>query len=268
MEQPELVMKFLTVLGALLTLRTRRPPTGVFGPFGPEVPLGVSQRVSPKIGVCPKGSGEVFLGPFKKCPKSVFLDTFKSLFGHILGRGSKDPWSTPSDTPRHTPLCGATLSGTSGGTSGPKGPKTLVGGRVFLNSILTQSSHLRRLQPFPLAFSRSTGREEKTPTPKISLEAKHTECPCTQFLRKLASVLESRALKASCNCLLCPPKTALFWRKVHFSAGKCIFLQESAFFGRKLHFSVGKSIFCWKTYLSAVYSGGLRIMNGSLFLDG
>ena len=47
-----------------LGLRTRRPPTGVFGPFGPEVPLGVSERVSPKIGVCPKVSGEVPLGPF------------------------------------------------------------------------------------------------------------------------------------------------------------------------------------------------------------
>ena len=41
-----------------LGLRTRRP-TGVFGPFGPEVLLGVSERVSPKIGVCPKVSGEV-----------------------------------------------------------------------------------------------------------------------------------------------------------------------------------------------------------------
>ena len=48
----------------LCGLRTRRPPTGVFGPFGPEVPLGVSERVSPKIGVCPKVSGEVPLGPF------------------------------------------------------------------------------------------------------------------------------------------------------------------------------------------------------------
>ena len=45
-------------------LRTRRPLTGVFGPFGPEVPLRVSERVSPKIGVCPKVSGEVPLGPF------------------------------------------------------------------------------------------------------------------------------------------------------------------------------------------------------------
>ena len=36
----------------------------VFGLFGPEVHLGVSLRVSPKIGVCPKVSGEVPLGPF------------------------------------------------------------------------------------------------------------------------------------------------------------------------------------------------------------
>ena len=46
-----------------LSLRTRRPPTGVFGPLGPKVLLGVSERVSPKIGVCPKVSGEVPLGP-------------------------------------------------------------------------------------------------------------------------------------------------------------------------------------------------------------
>ena len=54
------------VLFATPTLRTRRPPTGVFGPEGPEVPLGVSERVSPKIGVCPKVSGEVPLGPVQK----------------------------------------------------------------------------------------------------------------------------------------------------------------------------------------------------------
>ena len=34
-----------------------------------------------------------------------------------------------------------------------------------------------------------------------------------------------------------------------------------------MHFSVGKPIFCRKTYVSAVCSGGLRIMNCSLFLD-
>ena len=49
---------------ALRILGTRRPPAGVFGPFGPEVPLRVSESVSPNIGVCPKVSGEVPLGPF------------------------------------------------------------------------------------------------------------------------------------------------------------------------------------------------------------
>ena len=47
-------------------LRKTRPPTGVFGPFGPEVHLGVSERVSPKIGVCPEVSGEVPLGVLLK----------------------------------------------------------------------------------------------------------------------------------------------------------------------------------------------------------
>ena len=76
----------------------------------------------------------------------------------------------------------------------------------------------------------------KTPPPKV--------------LWKLASVLDSwdLNLKPSCNFLwfpaMCPPrKTVFFCRKVHFSAGKCIFLQESAFFGTKLHFSVGRCIF-------------------------
>ena len=55
-----------------------------------------------------------------------------------MGRGSKDPRSTPSNTSRHTPLFGDTLSGTLKGTSGPKGPKTLVGGRVFLNGRVSE----------------------------------------------------------------------------------------------------------------------------------
>ena len=60
-------------------------------------------------------------------------------------------------------------------------------------------------------------------------------------------ILESQSCDPpaiSCRFLrMCPPKTAFSCRKVHFSAGKCIFLQESAFFGRKLHFSVGKCFF-------------------------
>ena len=55
----------------------------------------------------------------------------------------------------------------------------------------------------------------------------------------------------------CPPQ------KTHFSAGKCIFLQENAFFCRKAHVSVGKCIllqesafFCTKLHFSALCSGG------------
>ena len=58
--------------------------------------------------------------------------------------------------------------------------------------------------------------------------------PLTSVLSKLASALDSWALKPSCNFLpfpaMCPPKT------LHFSAGNCIFLQDSAFFCMKLHF--------------------------------
>ena len=104
------------------------------GPSGPKCPwecprecLQTSGCGRKCPGKCPWGPSKSALKVSKKC-----LFRHKSLFGHILGRGSKDPWSTPSDTPRHTPLFGDTLSGTSRGTSGPKGPKTLVGGRVFL----------------------------------------------------------------------------------------------------------------------------------------
>ena len=62
---------------------------------------------------------------------------------------------------------------------------------------------------------------------------------------------------------MCRLKTAFFSRKAHFSERKCVFLHENAFF----FFSVGEPIFCRKVHFSAVYSGGLRIMNCSLFLD-
>ena len=39
-----------------------------------------------------------------------------------MGRGSKDRWSAPSDTPRHTPLSGHSL-GHFGGVFGPEGPE-------------------------------------------------------------------------------------------------------------------------------------------------
>ena len=45
--------------------------------------------------------------------------------------------------------------------------------------------------------------------------------------------------------------------KPHLSAGK----------RRKRHSSVGKIMFLQEAPFSAVFSGGLRIMNGSLFLD-
>ena len=110
---------------------------GHFGPFGPEVPLRVSERVSPKIGVCPKVSGKVPLGPFqsglkvsKRCLCSHFKATFWTHFGPGL-KGSLEHSLRHSQA--HPAFRGHSLSGTSGGTSGPKGPKTLVGGRVFLN---------------------------------------------------------------------------------------------------------------------------------------
>ena len=64
----------------------------------------------------------------------------------------------------------------------------------------------------------------------------------------------------SCGFLRCAPQ------KPHFSAGKCIFLQESAFFWNAL-FCRKMFFFCRKTHFFAVHSGGLRIMNGRLFLD-
>ena len=67
---------------------------------------------------------------------------------------------------------------------------------------------------------------------------------------------------------MCPPKTAFFCRKEHFSAGKGIFC-------RKAHLSVGKGLFfCRKVNFSSgvpLVCGSLlralRLMNGSLFLD-
>ena len=63
-------------------LRKTRPPTRVFGPFGPEVPPEVPERVSPKSGMC--------LGVFEgvlqqKVSKSDLKVSKKTLFGHILG---------------------------------------------------------------------------------------------------------------------------------------------------------------------------------------
>ena len=48
---------------------------------------------------------------------------------------------------------------------------------------------------------------------------------------RLASVLDSWARQPFCGFVPCAPQ------KPHFSAGKCILLQERAFFCRKVHFS-------------------------------
>ena len=80
-----------------------------------------------------------------------------------------------------------------------------------------------------------------------------------EILWKLASALDSWALKPSCNFLrflaMFPSKTAFFCRKMHF------FGRKSVLFCRKV------LVFCGKTHFSAVCSGGSRIMSGSLFLD-
>ena len=69
-------------------LRTRRPPTGVFGPFEPEdPPPEVPERVTPKSGVCLEVSEGVLQGSFeprpKMCPKSDLKVSKKTLFGHF-----------------------------------------------------------------------------------------------------------------------------------------------------------------------------------------
>ena len=96
---------------------------------------------------------------------------------------------------------------------------------------------------------------------KLNLGVKMSSLLSTIYVRhqsceKLASVLDSWTLKPSCNFLrfpaMCPPKTAFFCRKVHFSAGNRTFLQENAFFCRKMHFSV----VCFR--MNQVYSPFLR----------
>ena len=68
-------------------MRTRRPPTRVFGPFGPEVPPKVPERVSPKSGVCLGVSEGVLQGSFeprpKMCPKSDLKVPKKTLLSHF-----------------------------------------------------------------------------------------------------------------------------------------------------------------------------------------
>ena len=52
-----------------LGLRKTRPATRVFGPFGPEVPPEVPERVSPKSGVCLEVSEGVLQGSAQNVSK-------------------------------------------------------------------------------------------------------------------------------------------------------------------------------------------------------
>ena len=122
-----------------LELRHPRPPTGGFGPFGPEVSRAVSDGVSPKIKVSERVSGGVSRGPSgpraPECPKGVprvspkcpghLFDTSGTLSGHLL--------DTPPDTRSDTSIFGDTPSDTARDTLGLKGPKPPVGGRGCLN---------------------------------------------------------------------------------------------------------------------------------------
>ena len=89
-------------------------------------PSGVSDRVSPKMGV----SEGVSHGVSKRCPDSVpgvsghLFDTVGTPFWHSGARGPKGPGDTPWDTPLDTPSFGDTLSD-SPGHFGPEGPERL-----------------------------------------------------------------------------------------------------------------------------------------------
>ena len=82
---------------------------------------------------------------------------------------------------------------------------------------------------FRMDLSTKFGKE----TPSRNLREKRSDkalsCSCESWLAFL--ILEPSSPSAiSCGFpAMGPPKTAFFCRKVHFSAGKCIFLQESTF---------------------------------------
>ena len=59
---------------------------------------------------------------------------------------------------------------------------------------------------------------------------------------------------------MCPRKPYFSARKRHFPAGKCIFC-------RKMHVLQENTFSCRKSICSPLHSGGLRIMNCSLFPD-
>ena len=111
-----------------------QPPTRAFGPKGPEVFRGVSERVSPKIGVSGGVSRVPRVSP--ECQKGVWTlrrhsrDTFWTLWGP---GPEGPPRHSPGHSLRHPDFRGHSL-GHSRDTSGPKGPKPPVGGWGCLNS--------------------------------------------------------------------------------------------------------------------------------------
>ena len=108
-----------------LGLRHPRPPTGGFGPFGPEVSRGVSDGVSPKIELSERVSGGVSRGPSgpraperpkgvprvsPECPGHLF-DTPGTLSGHLLDTLEPGAWRAP-ETPLQTLARTPRFSGT------------------------------------------------------------------------------------------------------------------------------------------------------------
>ena len=221
--------KDATPYKSLRALRARRPPR--------------SARVSLKSGVCLEVSEGVLQGSFEPRPKMCPI--FKSLLEGPQGH-----------FPRHFRahrIFGDTLSDTPRGTSGPKGPKTPVGGRRVLNLWYWEFTHVTsRAFWLKMPCSRHGCSHPQhslawhwiysplMARPAVLESGIHYTRSGAFFLWKLASVLDSWALKPSRNLLrfpaMCPPKTA-FCRKVHFSCRKM------HFFCRKIHFPTGKPIF-------------------------
>ena len=118
-------------------MRHPQPPTGGFGPFGPEVSRGVSEGVSPKIRVSERVSGGVSRGPSvsrapespkgvprvsPECQKKVSRhsrDTLGTPFGHT---GAGGPRHSPGHSLGRPDFRGHSL-GHSLGHFGPEGPE-------------------------------------------------------------------------------------------------------------------------------------------------
>ena len=65
-----------------------------------------------------------------------------------MGRGSKGPWSTLSETPRHTLLFGDTLSGTSWGLRARSARRLLWGVASFSSTVVAEIiAELLRFEP-------------------------------------------------------------------------------------------------------------------------